>query len=171
MKTRHIAMIGAAAAAALYLCVNFETTEEHYAAKENEKNTVGSVYLSVDCKTFLNTDKAKSYIDKGVIPSDGEIIKKTAYNISEGDSAFTVLKTAVDKNRIIIDYDNVSGKSVYVKGISSVYEYDGGDLSGWMYSVNGEFPTVASSDYYLSDGDVVAWVYSCNLGKDVGDTF
>ena len=59
--------------------------------------------------------------------------------------------------------------SAYVEGINQIYEKDCGELSGWMFNVNGWFPNYGCSKYYVSDGDTINWVYTCDLGKDVGD--
>ncbi len=58
--------------------------------------------------------------------------------------------------------------SVYVEGIHNLYEFDTGELSGWMYNVNGWYPNYGASRYQLKDGDVVNWRYTCDLGRDVG---
>ena len=62
-------------------------------------------------------------------------------------------------------------KSYYVEGINQLYEFDCGKNSGWMYSVNGEYPNYGASSYNLKDGDKVEWRYTCNLGSDVGDKY
>lgn len=61
--------------------------------------------------------------------------------------------------------------SAYIEGIHNLYEFDVGELSGWMYSVNDWFPNYGCSRYQLQDGDVVEWVYTCDLGEDVGRGF
>ena len=43
----------------------------------------------------------------------------------------------------------------YIEGINNLYEFDCGEQSGWMYSVNGWFPNYGCSRYQLKDGDVV----------------
>ena len=53
--------------------------------------------------------------------------------------------------------------TVYVQGIGYLYEFSCGPQSGWIFTVNGEFPDRGSSDYKLSDGDQVEWKYSCSL--------
>ena len=58
--------------------------------------------------------------------------------------------------------------SAYIEGINNLYEFDVGELSGWMYKVNEWFPNYGCSRYQLCDGDVVCWVYTCDLGSDVG---
>ena len=57
---------------------------------------------------------------------------------------------------------------VYVSAINGLAEFDGGPLSGWMYSVNGSFPNYSSSLYNLKDGDTVSWLYTLDLGNDIG---
>ena len=58
--------------------------------------------------------------------------------------------------------------SAYIEGIANLYEFDCGELSGWMYRVNGWFPNYGCSRYVLQDGDTVEWLYTCDLGEDVG---
>lgn len=40
--------------------------------------------------------------------------------------------------------------------------------SGWMYSVDGEFPTIGLSGYFPADGDVIRLQFTLNIGVDVG---
>ena len=56
----------------------------------------------------------------------------------------------------------------YIEGIGNLYEFDTGELSGWMYEVNGWFPNYSCSGYQLENGDTVRWVYTCDMGYDVG---
>jgi len=58
--------------------------------------------------------------------------------------------------------------SVYIAGINNLYEFDCGELSGWMYRVNGWFPNYGCSAYTLKQGDVIEWLYTCDLGNDIG---
>ena len=61
--------------------------------------------------------------------------------------------------------------SAYIEGIGNLYEFDCGELSGWMYQVNGWFPNYGCSRYQLKEGDQVQWVYTCDLGADVGGNY
>ena len=58
---------------------------------------------------------------------------------------------------------SVSTKSsqygLYVSAIGGLAEFEYGGKSGWMYSVNGNTPMTACSNYVLSDGDSVVWYY------------
>jgi hypothetical protein len=49
------------------------------------------------------------------------------------------------------------GPLAYIRGIEGVV---GGGESGWQYSVNGQFGTVAVNQYVLHDNDTISWVYS-----------
>jgi hypothetical protein len=53
---------------------------------------------------------------------------------------------------------------VYISGISYIYEFDFGDLSGWTYTVNGQRSSVGAGEYKLSDGDAIVWEYTLTLG-------
>ena len=55
----------------------------------------------------------------------------------------------------------------YVAGIQYLYEFDFGDLSGWVYHVNGVSPDVGCGAYALADGDRIEWLYTRALGNDV----
>ena len=104
------------------------------------------------------------------VPSDGWILKSTKVSFSEGESVHDVLqRVCKDKGIHMESSFTPAYDSAYVEGINQLYEFDCGELSGWMYNVNGWFPNYGCSKYTLSDGDVINWVYTCDLGKDVGD--
>ena len=46
-------------------------------------------------------------------------------------------------------------------------EYDFGDMSGWIFCVNGEVSAVGCGEYELQQGDQVEWVYSLAMGTDI----
>jgi hypothetical protein len=58
-------------------------------------------------------------------------------------------------------------KSAYIEGIANLYEFDRGELSGWMYCVNGWYPNYGCSAYKLKDGDAIEWHYTTDLGRDL----
>ena len=59
------------------------------------------------------------------------------------------------------------GDSKYIRGISYLYEFDCGALSGWVYLVNGIKGDQSISDYKLKNNDYINIVYTCDLGDDV----
>ena len=131
-----------------------------------------TVTLSITCDMALkNRDQLDPAILEGkYLPEDGLVLKSTKYVLREGDTVFSLLERAVRHEKIQMEYKG-TGKNgtVYIEGLSYLYEFACGPLSGWMYRVNGEFPGVGCSEYHPENGDVIEWVYSCDLGKDVGD--
>lgn len=125
--------------------------------------------LSVTCKTiFDNMDRFNK--DKTeVLPKDGIIYKTRKVTFYEGESVFDVLLREMRNKKIHMEFEMTPiYNSNYIEGIHNLYEFDCGELSGWMYKVNGWFPNYGCSRYALKDGDVIEWIYTCNLGRDIG---
>lgn len=125
--------------------------------------------LSISCATIL---KNISWLDPEkveLVPEDGWILKPTQVTFYEGESVFHLLLRVCKAQKIHMEYENTPiYNSAYIEGIHNLYEFDCGELSGWMYQVNGWFPNYGCSRYQLHNGDTVEWVYTCDLGIDVG---
>lgn len=106
------------------------------------------------------------------VPNNGVILKTTTYELlSENDTVWDVLQRATKEHKIQIEYQGANENiynSVYVEGINHLYEFSAGELSGWMYKVNGVYPNYGCSQYILKDGDVIEWHYTVDLGRDLG---
>lgn len=140
---------------------------------EPQNVTVGdAVYtctFSISCATILDNIKDLDPEKVELVPEDGWMMEPEAVTFQEGESVFDVLLRVCRKQTIHMEYENTPiYNSAYIEGIGNLYEFDCGELSGWMYSVNGWFPNYGCSRYQLRDGDVVEWVYTCDLGMDVG---
>ncbi len=83
--------------------------------------------------------------------------------ISKGETVLDLTKRVL--NRKNIDYVDRSG---YIASIDGQGEMDKGPESGWMYSVNGEFPDVGAGVVKVKNGDYIKWLYTMDLGKDLG---
>ncbi|NTU90088.1 MAG: DUF4430 domain-containing protein [Actinobacteria bacterium] len=128
--------------------------------------------LTIECsKIFDNMDDFTT--DKlSILPSDGVIYATRTVTFYAGESPFDVLLRETQNNRIHMEYNMVPlYNSNYIEGINNIYATDCGNLSGWMYSVNGWFPNYGCSRYLLSDGDAVVFHYTCDLGRDFGVTW
>lgn len=125
--------------------------------------------LSVRCDTILKNIKWLDPEKVELVPPDGVIFPATKVTFYEGESVFNVLQREMKRAGIHMEFENTPiYNSAYIEGINNLYEFDCGELSGWMYKVNGWFPNYGCSRYQLHDGDVVEWVYTCDLGIDVG---
>ena len=131
--------------------------------------TARTCTLSVRCDTIL-TNLADLKPEKAeLVPVDGVIFPPTLVTFYEGESVFNLLQREMRRNQIHLEFVNTPiYNSAYIEGIHNLYEFDCGNLSGWMYKVNGWFPNYGCSRYSLQDGDLVEWVYTCDLGRDVG---
>lgn len=137
--------------------------------EQNDKERKMKCFLSVRCDTVLkNLSKLKKE-KQDIIPEDGIIYSQQAVVLYEGESVFDVLLREMKKNKIHLEFEDTPVyNSSYIEGISNLYEFDCGPLSGWTFKVNDIFPGVGSSQFEVNDGDRIEWVYTCDMGKDIG---
>ncbi len=92
---------------------------------------------------------------------DDVILSQTTVHVQANGTAFDQLNLALTKEQIPMNYSgNAMFANIYVQSINGLAERAYGETSGWMYSVNGEYPQVGCSSYSLRAGDVVIWHYS-----------
>jgi hypothetical protein len=146
-----------------------ETEHQESAEPQDDPNAEKTCTLSISCAAvqahldWLDPEKTE------LVPSDGWILPPTEVVFYEGESVFNVLQRTCKQQKIHMEFSDTPGyNSAYLEGIGNLYEFDCGELSGWMYRVNGQFPNYGCSQYFLQAGDVVEWVYSCDGGADVG---
>ena len=121
----------------------------------------------IECKTILdNKDKLKKGLEK-YVPDDAVIFSKTV-GFDSGESVYDILRRICDENSIQMEASYTPAfSSYYVEGINNLYEFDCGQGSGWMYSVNGIFPNYGCSSYKPASNDKIAFRYTCELGYDL----
>jgi hypothetical protein len=133
-----------------------------------------SCTIYIECGKLLEGDNINK-LDKnkvGIVPANGVILSKRTVTFSEGESVFDVLLRETRANKIHMEFVNTPiYNSAYIEGIANLYEFDAGNLSGWVYSVNGWFPNYGSSRYQLKNGDKIEWHYTLDLGRDFGLNF
>lgn len=153
---------------------NIQSVDEYYLTHIDDiREDSETVTISIRCDTILKNygDLDPALRSGEFVPPDGVILPPTKYVLRPGDTVFDILDRAVRYNKIQMEYqgaDKNSYGSVYVQGINYLYEFSCGPLSGWMYRVDGEFPSYGCSKYALQNGQVIEWVYTCDLGQDVG---
>ena len=140
---------------------------------EPQEVTIGSTAytctISIRCDAILNNMSLCDPAKTDLVPADGWILPPMTVTFYEGESVFNILQRTCKQQKIHMEFEYTPiYNSAYIEGINNLYEFDVGELSGWMYKVNEWFPNYGCSRYALSDGDVICWVYTCDLGKDVG---
>lgn len=128
--------------------------------------------LTINCATILdNLDKLATGKEP-LVPSDGSLLSLTDVVFEEGDSVFDILQRELKNQNMHMEFSiSPMYGSAYIEGLCNLYEFDCGELSGWEFSVNGQFESCSCSEYFPSSGDIIAWVYTCDNGRDVGNDF
>ena len=135
----------------------------------NQKVLDRTCTVSISCAVLLDHMDELPKEKRPLVPEDGWILEPTEVRFAKGENVFDVLQRATRAHKIHMEYSQTPMyNSAYLEGIGNLYEFDCGNLSGWMYSVNDWFPNYGCSQYTLEDGDVIRWVYTCDLGADVG---
>lgn len=137
----------------------FESVKQHYSGTE-KTDPIGTVSITIRCDTIAGEAGA---------PKDPVILPVTEVQIEKGETAFAVLGQITKENRIPMDFTG-SGSSAYVKGIAGLYEFDYGNLSGWIYLVNGEEMSIGCGAAEVSPGDRIEFLYTKMLGDDLRGT-
>ena len=126
-------------------------------------------YITITCNTALESGELSEAMLE-ILPGNGVILENYEARYEDGESVFDVIARAVRDNKIHMEYSGT--KSVpYIEGVANLYEFDCGSLSGWMYRVNGWFPSFGMGQYKVERGDSIELIYTCDLGKDVGDNY
>ena len=162
IKNYLLVLLAGGLVCAFVLLTDFASAGSYYTPPAPKEDAVGSVTMTIRCDTVAG--------QKDTIPKDGVILPETEFDIRQGDTVFTILTEAARTYSIQIDNQGTSSGThgmVYIAGINYLYEFDFGELSGWVYHVNGAAPNVGCGDYVLQDGDKIAWLYTCDLGHDV----
>lgn len=142
----------------LVVFVDFQSTDEHYENNSEANNSDAYVSITIRCDSVIG--KAEH------IPPDGIILNTVKISIAENATVYDVLLDATSKNQIHLE-TNGANSNVYIEGIANIYEFEYGDLSGWIYRVNGEQPSVSCGECELKAGDCIEWIYSLELGKEL----
>jgi len=102
-------------------------------------------------------------------PSTGNILPRQAWTWSKGQpSILDALKGILEQKGIAYNiYSNG-----YVASLGGLAEKQPGyPLSGWLYSVNGQFLPAGANQVRVYQGDDIRWLYTLDGGKDVGNPY
>lgn len=163
-----------------------KTTEAETQKTQPETDGKGSptCFVTIDCRNIKDHLSSIKEGKKAFVPKSGYILNETAVIFEPGESAFDALKRACKENVCTdnCEYCKKGGiqlefsftpayKSYYIEGIHQLYEKDCGSFSGWMFSVNGKYGDVSSSEYLLKDGDKIMFSYTVSIGEDLTGAF
>ena len=152
-----VAVIAAVLIGGVFL-LDVQTADDYYTVTSVKEDAIGNITLTIRC------DKVAGRAAH--IPENGVILEETSLPIAAGDTVYTVLTDAARLHGIHMEASGAQGM-MYIHGIGNIYEFDFGDLSGWLYSVNGETFSVGVHQYVLKPGDRVKFNYTLELGRDI----
>lgn len=128
--------------------------------------------FSIECSSIFNHLSELEPNKLGVLPSNGIIFPAQTVTVYEGESVYDVLLRICKEQRIHLESSLTPlYNSAYIEGIHNLYEFDCGAGAGWMYRVDGWYPSHSCSKYRLKPGQVVEFRYTCNLGKDIDGSY
>lgn len=101
----------------------------------------------------------------------------TAHTLVDGNLQEWIPRTklTLEKNSYVLDalHNALSVAGIpyqaevnYISSIRGLAEFDNGDNSGWMYTLNGRYPTRGVSEQKLKSGDVIVFHYTDDYTKE-----
>ena len=95
-----------------------------------------------------------------------------SYTLEKNSTVEDLLKMADEEDSSLTIHGTWNGQygTSYIEGVSyngtTLYEFTNGNFSGWKYSVNGKYPEIGVSAYYLNNGDSVVFHYTDDYTKE-----
>lgn len=137
-----------------------------------EASTLGIKYLIPPTKVDIHKGEKGSFILDQFLRNHGFTYSHTgtlASNFYLKDISkpgmLQKLRIPDDLWALVEKHSTHSDRNDY--SVNSLGEFDFANGSGWMYSINGNYPNYGFSDAYFLDGDVVRIRYTLHYGKDI----
>jgi len=128
---------------ALVLGLDIQSPQAYYGNSAPAGEITGAVTLEIRRDTLTRIASGE------YIPADGVILPKTTFPLHPGDTVYDLLTAAVRQYRLHLDASGSDGMK-YVSGLNHLYEQAYGELSGWLYFVNGESASCSCDQYALT---------------------
>ena len=93
-------------------------------------------------------------------------IKQKTYKVSTGATVRTVFEKALTEAGM--DWENPTDN--YVESIDGIGEFTNGNLSGWMYTLNGTHPNLGVNQHKVKNGDVIVFHYTDDYTREEGSS-
>ena len=122
-----------------------------------------TVSIKIKVMTHSKAECNNSYTYKNN-SSDYTVLVNETVIADLGVSVFEVLDEVLTRNHI----DYVEGSSGYIISIDGIGEFDHGDRSGWMFTVDGKHVNVGSNSKLLSEDATVVWFYTDDYSREKG---
>ena len=98
-------------------------------------------------------------------------VSQTKVTINNNTTVYDVFKKVLKENGITWKESNKLG-TVYIESLTrngvTLGEFDNGNLSGWMYTLNGTHPDLGVAQQFLENGDRIVFHYTDDYTKEEG---
>jgi len=136
------------------------------AAINGEDATSGSTPAgeSITCTVGVSVQPALDNIDLmkeeslALLPESGWMLEPVEMTVSEGTTCLEVLQWSCQEADIPVV---TSGEPPFVEAIGGLNNGDGGDVSGWTYTLNGEQLMISAAIQEVQEGDEVVFSFAC----------
>lgn len=97
------------------------------------------------------------------VHEDGRVLlEKTQVPLPEGASVLEALSVAAKEQDVPVVISGTEPDR-YVEGIGGLFAFAEGELSGWLYDVNGQSPTVGADRYKVADKDTYRFLFTTDF--------
>lgn len=142
------------------------TTAKSDSSRTTEKQTTAenktlTCTVMIECTDIL---RHMDELDKSAarhLPDDGVILQSVQISVKNGDSVYDAVEAACKKGGVAINAQK-SIYGTYIAGFGGINEKCCGSDSGWLYFVNGESPSLASSACKVKNGDKIEFRFACD---------
>ena len=98
-------------------------------------------------------------------------VSQTKVTINNNTTVYDVFKKVLNDNSITWKESSKLG-TVYIESLTrngvTLGEFDNGNLSGWMYTLNGTHPDLGVAQQFLENGDRIVFHYTDDYTKEEG---
>ena len=132
-------------------------------AKATPKATVKPAVKNTPVPTPAAMPVSKQQFTVSIKGPEGMLVSATQlqYERNVTKTVFDVTMELCESRGLPVVYSgSVKRNNIYIKGIGDFHCDASGGSRGWVYYVNGTFPSIPVSSYVLKDGDLIEWQYT-----------
>ena len=143
------------------------TSSDTNTDSSSSTSTTKTCTIQINCSLLVGKDLTDTGLET-LVPANGIILKTTTVTLQSGDTVYDVTRRITKSKKIQLSTQGTASLgTLYVDGISNIYEKAYNSKSGWIYLVNGKKPGISCGSQTVKAKDKIVWGYSLNLGNDL----
>ena len=133
-------------------------TGEDTTTGASQQADLGTCTVAVSVQPALDNLDLMKPESLDLLPENGWMLEPTEVTLWEGATCLEVLQQASKDGGIPVV---TSGEPPFVESIGGLNNGDGGDVSGWTYTLGGEQLMVSAAIQTVEAGDEVVFSFAC----------